>query len=266
MALKRVDIASPNYSSRGGSNVRLVIVHTAQGATTIQSLGAYFANPASQVSSHTGIDDTPNTVGQYVQRPDKAWTAAAANPYSIQTELCAWAEWTTTQWNAHPTMLSNCAQWIAEECAYFNIPIRRLTPQQAQGGSAGICGHVDLGSMGGGHWDPGPNFPMDQVIAMAAGQSPTPAPPTSKGKEMITTTPTGKGYFTATYDGAVYAFGDAVYKGGPNKGTSGKSDLPAGRTIVGITACAKDGYWLLSSGGDLYSYGSAQYYGKPDRV
>jgi N-acetyl-anhydromuramyl-L-alanine amidase AmpD len=265
MALKRVGIASPNYSSRAGTKVRLVCTHTAEGALTYQSLGAYFQNPSSGVSSHAGIDDTPNEIGIYVDRAMKAWTQANANPYTVSVELCGFASWTTTQWNAHPVMLSNCAQWIAEECAYFNIPIRRLTAQQAQGGSAGICGHVDLGSMGGGHWDPGPSFPMDQVIAQAQGQSPTPTPST-KGKTMITTTPTGKGYFTATYDGAVYAFGDAVYKGGPNKGTSGKSDLPAGRTIVGITACAKDGYWLLSSGGDLYSYGSAQFYGKPDRV
>ena len=32
MSLKRVWIASPNYSSRSGSGVRLVVVHTAEGA------------------------------------------------------------------------------------------------------------------------------------------------------------------------------------------------------------------------------------------
>jgi hypothetical protein len=78
---------------------------------------------------------------------------------------------------------------------------------------------------------------------------------------MIASTPDGRGYFTATRDGRVYAFGDAVFKG-----PTGDTHLPAGRTIVGIAAAAKDGYWLLSDGGDLYTYGSAQFYGKPDRV
>src|SRR5215469_14780527 len=189
MALNRIPIWSPNYSSRGGSSVRLIVIHTAEGATTIQSLGAFFANPSSQVSSHTGIDDTPNTVGEYVQRPMKAWTAANANPVAIQTELCAFASWTSAQWNQHPTMLQNCAQWIAEEAAAFNIPITRLTPAQAQSNGRGVCGHVDLGSWGGNHWDPGPNFPMDQVIQMAKGQQPGPAP-TKKGTRMFWPTST----------------------------------------------------------------------------
>lgn len=259
MPLKRISIPSPNYSARN-SSVRLVVIHTAEGATTIQSLGSYFANPNSQVSSHTGIDDTPNTIGEYVARPNKAWTAANANPVAIQTELCAFARWDSAEWSRHPTMLSNCAQWIAEECAYYNIPIRRLTPAQAQGSAAGICGHVDLGAWGGNHWDPGPNFPMDQVIAQAAGQSPTPPTPQQESDDMIDATPDGKGYFTCTRDGAVYAFGNAIYRG------NAMTDLPKGRTIVGIACCATDGYWLLSSGGDLYSFGSAQFYGKPDRV
>ena len=40
--LKRVWIPSPNYSSRGGAGVRLIVIHTAEGARTIESLGSYF--------------------------------------------------------------------------------------------------------------------------------------------------------------------------------------------------------------------------------
>jgi hypothetical protein len=172
-----VSIPSPNYSSRGGSAVRLIVLHTAQGATTYQSLGSYFANPASQVSSHVGIDDTANTVGEYVARSGKAWTAGNANPYSIQAELCAFAEWDPATWNTHPTMLSNTAAWVAEEAAAYGIPIVKLSAAQAQDGhSRGVCQHVDLGAAGGGHWDCGPNFPIDNVIAMAKGQAPSPGP------------------------------------------------------------------------------------------
>jgi len=264
MALKRVSIPSPNYSSRGGSGVRLIVLHTAEGATTYQSLGSYFANPASQVSSHVGIDDTPGTVGEYVPRSGKAWTAANANPYSIQAELCAFAKWGPTDWAAHQTMLANTAAWIAEEAAAFGLPIVKLSAAQAQDGiTPGVCQHVDLGAGGGNHWDCGPGFPMDQVIAMAKGGGsplPGPSPSTTEEGNMIASTSTGKGYWTATYDGAVYAFGDAAFKGN----VYGK--LGAGTSIVGIAGCGKDGYWLLGSDGGVFAFGSAPYDGRPDRV
>jgi len=169
MSLKRIQIPSPNYSSRGGATVRLIVLHTAEGARTIQELGSFFANPSSQVSSHTGADDTPNTVGEYVRPDGKAWTAANANPVAVQIELCAFAAWTAQEWDRHPNMLANCAAWVAEESARFGVPITRLNASQAQGSGRGVCQHVDLGSWGGGHHDCGSAFPMDRVLSMAKG-------------------------------------------------------------------------------------------------
>lgn len=178
MALRRVPVPSPNYSSRGGATVTTIVLHTAEGALTYQSLGAFFANPASGVSSHVGIDDTAGTVGEYVPRSGKAWTAANANGWSVQAELCGFAAWSPDEWARHPNMLANTAAWIAEEAAAFGIPLVKLSPAQAQNpGVRGVCQHADLGSMGGGHWDCGPGFPIDQVLAMAAGQTPAPQPP-----------------------------------------------------------------------------------------
>jgi N-acetyl-anhydromuramyl-L-alanine amidase AmpD len=169
MALNRVWIPSPNHSSRGGSGVRLIVVHTTQGGgtDTYRSLGNYFANPAAEVSSHVGVDDTPGEVGEYVTAGDKAWTAGNANPYSIQAELCAMAEWNRVQWEQHPTMLDNCKQWIQEEAGRFNIPIRKISESEAAAGQAGVVGHTDLGFAGNDHWDPGPNFPWDLVVSGA---------------------------------------------------------------------------------------------------
>ncbi|HEY2303250.1 MAG TPA: N-acetylmuramoyl-L-alanine amidase [Acidimicrobiales bacterium] len=184
MTLKRVAIPSPNYSSRGGSAVSTIVLHTAEGATTYQSLGSFFANPSSGVSSHVGIDDTANTVGEYVRRDYKAWTAASANPWACQAELCAFAAWDSAEWNRHPNMLANTAAWIAEEAAYFGIPIIALSDAQAQDpGTRGVCQHINLGSMGGGHVDCDygtGNFPFGKVLDMAkggaAGPPPTPPP------------------------------------------------------------------------------------------
>ena len=190
MSLNRIWQASPNYSSRGGATVRLVVLHSSEGSTSGASLGNFFASPSSGVSSHVGIDDTGGTIWEYVRRDQKAWTAANANPVAVQAELCcpsgASANWKLADWNAHPTMLANTAAWIAEEAATFGIPVQRLTPSGAQGGAAGICMHRDLGSWGGGHVDLGDGFPMDQVIAQAVGGAapdakpppgPAPAPP-----------------------------------------------------------------------------------------
>jgi hypothetical protein len=168
MTLSRKQIPSPNYSSRGGATVRLIVLHTAEGARTIEELGNFFANSSSQVSSHVGADDKTNIVGEYVKRNNKAWTAANANPYAVQIELCGLASWTKSQWkNEHQTMLENCAKWIAEEAAKFGIPITKLSPAQAQGSGRGVCQHKDLGSWGGGHHDCGSGFPMDDVLKMA---------------------------------------------------------------------------------------------------
>ena len=185
MALRRVPIPSPNYSTRGGAGVRLVVLHTAEGALTYQSLGAFFANPASGVSSHVGIDDTAGTIGEYVRRDYKAWTAASFNPIAVQAELCAFAKWTTAEWDRHPAMLANCAAWIAEEAAHYGLPIVRLTPGQAQSNGRGVCQHVDLGAAGGGHHDCGPGFPMDRVLQMARGQTPTPTPTPPREEDIM---------------------------------------------------------------------------------
>lgn len=188
MALNRVAIPSPNYSGRGGARVTTIVLHTAEGALTYQALGNFFASPSAGVSSHTGIDDTAGTIGEYVPRAYKAWTAANANPWSVQAELCAFAAWDAAEWDRHPTMLRNAADWIAEEAAAFGIPLELLDPGQAQDpGYPGVCQHADLGAMGGGHWDCGPDFPIDRVLDMARGGAepePEPEPEPERGDDM----------------------------------------------------------------------------------
>jgi len=179
MTLRRVWIPSPNYSSRGGSGVRLVIIHTAEGATDFRSLGAYFSNPSAGVSSHVGIDDEAGVIGEYVKRDSKSWTSGNANPYSVNCETTGFAAWGPKEWEQHGNMLDNTARWIAEECKRYGIPIQKLSAAQASSGR-GVCGHVDV-SGPGGHWDPGPDFPWDKVIAAAKSgghvYGPPPPPP-----------------------------------------------------------------------------------------
>jgi peptidoglycan hydrolase-like protein with peptidoglycan-binding domain len=186
VALTRVPLPSPNYNSRNPGGVRLIVLHTAEGARTIESLANWFANPANEVSSHAGADDKPNTIGVFVHREDNAWTQGQFNGQCVSLELCGFAAWDSAEWHRHPNMLENCAAWIAEESQAFGIPLVRLSAQQAQGGGTGVCQHIDLGAAGGGHVDCGSGFPMDEVLAMAGGTpgaapAPTPPPPAAVG-------------------------------------------------------------------------------------
>ena len=258
MALKRVWIASPNCSGRSGSGVRLVVVHTAEGARSYRDLGNFFASRSAQVSSHTGIDDERGTIGEYVHRPDKAWTQAAYNSQAVSTELCAapinspypcGARWTAEEWSRHPNMLANLADWIREECAHYGLPINKLSSSQAQGGARGVCGHVDLGAGGGGHYDPGPNFPWARVMTLARGGKPDiPAGTPSQENDMICSALNAAGalhVFAAKDKKITYTWQNANQTGWNDAGGGAPAGMSLFATapdnIVGIDAAVNDG-------------------------
>jgi hypothetical protein len=245
MALKRVWIPSPNYSSRSGS-VRLIVLHTAEGARTIESLGGFFQGDVG-ASSHVGADDQPNTIGEYVRRENKAWTQSDFNNAAVSVELCGFAEWSTSEWrDNHPTMLENCAKWIAEEAAHFGIPITKLSASQAQGSGRGVCQHNDLGAGGGGHWDCGPNFPIDYVLDLARGGAA--AGPTTEEENMIASCVAANGNFHVfEADGKNLGYtwqakGATNWSGGaPGKGPASYSKMAtADSDIVGVSATVAD--------------------------
>lgn len=177
---QEVPVTSPNHSARGGSRVRLVVLHTAEGARTTGALGRYFAKPGVQASSHVGIDD--DRIELYVPYDRAAWTLRSGNPVSDNAELCGFAAWTRDQWiNEHAPMLRLAAMWVRERCQVRAIPIVKLTPAQVAAGQAGVCGHIDwtLGMRDGSHTDPGPGFPWDVVMGLAANTN-QPVPATAR--------------------------------------------------------------------------------------
>ena len=230
----------------------MVVVHTAEGALSYQSLGSFFANPSSEVSSQTGIDDTPGIIGEYVRRDRAAWTQANYNSASVATELCAFAKWDRAEWLRHPAMLENCRQWIAEECGANGIPLVRIGASAAQGGGAGVCGHVDLGAGGGNHWDPGPEFPWD--IVLGGGTPAVPATPPGLNAAVVDLCTVGRGYAMVAADGGVFCFGCDF------KGSLGSTVLNA--PIVGMASSATGaGYWLAGGDGGVFAFGDAPFLG-----
>lgn len=156
-------------SARGTRPVRLVVLHTTEGAMTAASLGAYFYRDDVQASSHVGIGS--DGVKQYVSYSRAAWTVRSGNPISDNAELCGYAHWTREQWlSEHRSTLDRAAAWVRQRCTARGIPIRKLTAADVAAGRAGVIGHVDWtnGMHDGTHTDPGGNFPWDYVIKVAA--------------------------------------------------------------------------------------------------
>jgi hypothetical protein len=211
--------------------VRLIVLHTAEGARTIEDLGHFFQNSANQVSSHTGADNQKGKVGEYVKPGNKSWTCAAFNPVAVQIELCAFASWSRDTWmGPNHVMLENCAAWIAEEAARFGLPITKLSPGQAQGSGRGVCQHRDLGASGSGHSDCGDGFPIDYVLDLARGGTPpAQADTTEEETEMFYL------QFTASGDATVvvpnyYADGKARFRMGSEDPSNCRVNIPGEQT------------------------------------
>jgi hypothetical protein len=182
----RLWMPSPNYSSsRGG--VRLIVLHTTEGATTIQSLANHICKPGTPASYHCAADNhAQNRVAEYVKRNHSAYGQASANSVSVCCAACTPSgganSWSRSYWlDRQGWLLDSMAGWVAEEARAYGIPIVRLSASQAQGSGRGVCGHADLGGWGSGgqgRSDPGAGFPWDYVLAKASGQKP---PPSSGG-------------------------------------------------------------------------------------
>ncbi len=159
---------SPNFGvGRVGYKPEAIVVHCMDG--TLAGTDAWFANPASQVSSHYGIG-TNGEVHQYVQESNTAWHAgrvqnptfslykgASVNPnwYSIGIEHEGNAD---TVWST--AMKQASANLIKDICSRYNIPIDRNH----------IIGHYQV-------FSGKPNCPatnkaiIDELITLAQGQS-----------------------------------------------------------------------------------------------
>lgn len=150
-----------NRSSRGGVHPRIIVIHSAEsrnvpGDADLRSLGGWFDNPASKVSSHLGIDDEGKTA-RYVPDADKAWTQAYYNPQALSIELIGRASQSAGAWT--DAQVEKTARWLAFWSKKFGIPLRHSTYR-------GVCKHSDLGAAGGGHHDPG-TFPFKRCLKRA---------------------------------------------------------------------------------------------------
>jgi hypothetical protein len=163
-----VDALSPNRSSRGGVTPRLMVLHSTESTPApgtdadLKSIAAYFGSSSAQASSHVLTDDDGDS-GRCVPDAEKAWTQAYFNPWSLSIEQigrAAQSEWPDEQ-------LRESARWLAKWSNEFGIPLVRGSVSGSTITRAGVVTHKQLGSVGGGHVDPGDGYPVDRVIEMA---------------------------------------------------------------------------------------------------
>jgi len=132
---------SPNFSSRKGADVRLIVYHETAGH--YRSDVSWLCNPKADASAYFVVREDGGEVTQLVRLRDKAWTQAWYNPVSVGVEhsnVTAKGYSTEAQLRASARIFG----WLLN---LYDLPTR-----WARGGvGAGVCRHLDLGAAGGGH-------------------------------------------------------------------------------------------------------------------
>lgn len=160
-----------NYGvARDTRAIRWIVVHCTQGTTALSS-AAWFAkdhkNPKLRASTHLIVDNS----SCYRCVPDNfvAYGAQEANRIGLHLEFSGFVEYSKFQWQSKDYELGQGADHISDWCRLFNISPRRLDHKEMLDRvSTGIITHHDVTDVfhgGRGHVDPGPNFPLDELIA-----------------------------------------------------------------------------------------------------
>jgi|GEM_PF-6081676 len=136
-------VPSPNFSSRNGRKVDLIVLHDCEGSYA-GSIN-WFAQKTSQVSAHLVLREDGGEVTQMVDFANKAWHAVDFNSRSIGVEMAGFAAkgFEAREWQ-------EAADIVAFLLHKYGLPCRWA--EHGQG--AGFCSHFDLGKAGGGHRDP----------------------------------------------------------------------------------------------------------------
>lgn len=158
---------SPNCYSPRGADIRLIVLHSTEshnrpGPSDLESIANYFANRATEASSHV-LTDAEGTSARCVGDADAAWTQVAFNRTSLSVEQIGFAS--QTSWPE--PQLKETARWIAQWSKRHGIPIRKARTFGSRVLLSGITTHRKLGSAGGNHSDPGDNYPLGHVLDLA---------------------------------------------------------------------------------------------------
>jgi N-acetyl-anhydromuramyl-L-alanine amidase AmpD len=160
------DFTTCNFSSRSGTQISAVTIHTVQGSYA--GCISWFKNCSANVSAHYVLRSSDGQVTQMVLESDKAWHVGNSNPYSIGLEHEGWvnnAAWyTTAMYQSSADLVRDITQSFYGisplRTAYF--PWTATTNYNASsipGSCVAIKGHQHFPSQS--HTDPGANWDWD---------------------------------------------------------------------------------------------------------
>lgn len=139
---------SPNQSSRHGTTIDLLVWHETAGAYA-GSIN-WLCNPRSEASAHLVIREDGLEATQLVPLAEKAWHACAYNPRSVGVEHAN----VTAKGYATDHQLRASARVFGWLALHLGVPPR----WSRDGRSPGVCRHMDLGALGCGHTQCGPDL------------------------------------------------------------------------------------------------------------
>lgn len=166
----KIAVQRAKQAKSHGVNTRQGIVlhstesHDRPGLSDINGIISYLNGKGYGI--HYVVDGSGN-IGQGAYHRNLVYHCKGANATHIGIEMIGQAKWTTKQWLWNPIgsgkrqrkQLAAVAHLIAYICDREAIPIRLNADY-------GVSRHSDHPA--GGHWDPGPGFPIGYVLKRAA--------------------------------------------------------------------------------------------------
>jgi len=139
-----------------------IILHTAESDGDPGALPGFWRGQGKGYGSQAGIGQD-GTIARYANDTDLTYHTGGANAGSLGIEIMGQASWAREDWLRRPQQLEAVARLIAYWSATHRIPLE-LNPNR------GITTHAEQSkrhASSEGHWDPGPGFPLDLVLARA---------------------------------------------------------------------------------------------------
>lgn len=227
MAEPPITVRARKRSAGTNLPVHRVVIHTtsppnvpypkASAEGTAHSTALYFQTPAAGGSAHYIVDVARE---EHCVEDNQIAHHAPPNKGSIGIEICGQPSYTREQWLSDKVWpaVERARGRAVELCARFNLPWKRVNVVELRAGQRGLCGHVDVSQAyhQSDHYDPGPNFPWDEFMAIGA-QQPVPARdfpqetdvPAPTDKVRYLRNPHGPGGWKLQADGGVFAEGGA---------------------------------------------------------
>lgn len=147
-----------------------VTIHNTSNDATAQAEASYATRRTDGVGAHYFID-----THQVLQSTDTMLCvghvgSTQGNTRGISYEITGVNAWSRAQWLSNVAW-DKLAATIARDCKHFGIPVRLLTLDQMRAYRPDVKGFIthDMARRAWGgttHTDPGPNFPMDHLLAL----------------------------------------------------------------------------------------------------